>query len=121
MVSALVLFLIGCEARDWEPTGWNREKLNELEVGMTKAKVLEIMGEPYRREAQNENEWLLYAVENKMGFNDLGHYVRKPDRQWLTPLLFQNGKLMGWGQNYWTTEEQKLDLKIDQTIKQDNN
>ena len=116
IVLMLALFLIGCQdSRSWlDPGGWNREKLNELEVGMTKEQVTEIMGTPYRREAENKSEWWLYKTDASYR----GQWLR--ESEYLTPLVFENGELVGWGKNYWKTEEQRLDVKIDQTIKQDN-
>ena len=109
IIITLAVIISGCvEER-------NRKNLNQLEVGITRVQVLEIMGEPYRREAQGNNEWLLYPTELKssrgvMGFPDLA------ESEWLTPLLLKEGKLKGWGQNYWTTKEQKFDVKIDQAV-----
>ena len=56
---SLAVILSGCGEEQ------NRKNLNLLEVGMTKVQVLEIMGEPYRREAQDNNEWLLYPTKLK--------------------------------------------------------
>ena len=105
IIITLAVILSGCgEAQ-------NRKNLNQLEVGMTKVQVLEIMGEPYRREAQGNNEWLLYPTT----FYGL---LSEPSDFHLTPMLIKDGKLEGWGENYWTTKEQKFDIKIDQTVKQ---
>lgn len=106
----LVILMSGCEEE-------NRRNLNTLEVGMTKAQILEIMGNPYRREAENSSEWLLYQTERKDSHIG-GYYSIRPESQWLTPLLIQDGKLVGWGSNYWTTKEQKFDIKIDQKVEQ---
>ena len=104
VISILTVILNGCYA--WDT---NRDNLNKLEVGMTKDKVLEIMGKPYRREAQGQNEWLLYPTEYPVG----------QESDYLTPLFFEDGKLVGWGKNYWTIQEQRYDVKIDQKIKRD--
>ena len=104
VISILTVILNGCYA--WDT---NRDNLNKLEVGMTKDKVLEIMGKPYRREAQGQNEWLLYPTEYPIG----------QESDYLTPLFFEDGKLVGWGKNYWTIQEQRYDVKIDQKIKRD--
>ena len=90
----------------------NRDNLNKLEVGMTKGQVLEIMGKPYRREAEGSREWLLYETKAQRGY-------LWTESDYLTPLLIEDGKLVGWGKNFWVTKEQKYDVKIDQTIKQD--
>jgi len=69
------------------------------------------MGEPYRREAQEQSEWLLYETEHQSN-------IWQTESDYLTPLLMEGGKLVGWGKNYWTTKEQKYDVKIDQKIEQ---
>ncbi|UCE07345.1 MAG: outer membrane protein assembly factor BamE [bacterium] len=108
----LIYILVGCGPS-------NREKLNLLEVGMTKEKVLEIMGQPYQREAEGNSEWLLYETGPRIRGNPFGdYYERRPDSEWLTPLFIQDGKLEGWGRNFWMTKEKRYDVKIDQTIKQ---
>jgi hypothetical protein len=107
----LVCILVGCGPS-------NREKLNLLEVGMTKERVLEIMGKPYERAAEGNSEWLVYQTGWHLTGDAYGNLVRRPDREWLTPLFIQAGKLAGWGRNFWRTEEKRYDVKIDQTIRQ---
>ena len=106
VVSLLVFFLYGCNSWDI-----NRENLNKIEIGMTKDQVRQIMGKPYRREAESNLEWWLYGTQ----------YLRRPatENEYLTPLLFKDGELIGWGKNFWTTKEQKYDIKIDQRVKQE--
>ena len=112
IISMLLLILMGgCEEQ-------NRKNLNLLEVGMTKAQVIEIMGSPYRREAESNREWLLYQTEGKDFSLGQGR-IPKPDSEWLTPLLIQDGKLIGWGSSYWTNKEQKFDIKINQKVEQE--
>lgn len=103
VVSMFGVFLAGCAC------DINRENLNKLQVGMTKAQILEIMGKPYRREAQGQDEWLLYETETNTW----------TESDWLTPLLIEDGKLVGWGKNYWTTIEQRYEVKIDQKVRQE--
>ena len=106
VVSLLMFFLQGCS---WDT---NRKNLNNLEVGMSKTQVLEIMGNPYRREAEGQYEWLLYQTEEY-------DYAWQSESDYLTPLLIKDDILVGWGKNLWTTKEQKYDVKIDQTVKQE--
>jgi len=104
VVSLLVFFLCGCFS--WEI---NRENLNKIEIGMTKDQVKQIMGKPYRREAESNLEWWLYKTKD----------YNITESEYLTPLLFKDGELIGWGKNFWTTKEQKYDIKIDQRVKQE--
>jgi len=108
VVFLLVFFLHGCY-----PWDINRENLNKIEIGMSKAQVLEVMGKPYRREAEGQYEWLLYQTKIP------SVYEAHTESNYLTPLLFEDGKLVGWGKNFWTTKEQKYDIKIDQRVKQE--
>ena len=104
---ALICILVGCSPS-------NSERLSLLEVGMTKEKVLKVMGTPYKTEANDESEWLLYKTGDQWHVPTLfGGYGRRPERAWLTPLQMQNGKLLRWGGNLWATKD-----RIDQTIKQ---
>lgn len=112
----LICILVGCGPS-------NREKLNLLEVGMTKVQVLDIMGQPYQREAEGSNEWLLYETGNAnplstaFGTAAGKDPISRDDSENLTPLLIENGKLVGWGRNFWMTKEKRYDVKIDQTIR----
>ena len=111
----LACFLSGCGEQCHSGNGWGietcRKNLAKLKVGMTKEQAREAMnGEPYRVEAQGQTEWWLYMTEFDLRW--------KSESDYLTPLLFEEGKLVGWGKNFWTLKEQKFDVKIDQTIKQ---
>lgn len=112
MILTTSLFLTGCQG--WPE--WNREKLNELEVGMTKPEVLEIMGKPYQREANQQQEWWLYMTESGPG---IASAYREPS-EYLTPIVFdKEGKVIGWGRNYWTEKEKKYEVKINQKIRKE--
>ena len=111
VVSLLLFFLQGCS---WNT---NRENLNNIEVGMNKAQVLEIKGKPYRREAEGRYEWLLYQTRDTSGWRR--EYLTRTKSDFLTPYLFEDGKLIGWGQNFWKSKEQKYDITIDQRVKQE--
>ena len=103
MIGAILCLLVaGCDAI-------NRGNLNKLEVGMSKEQVTTIMGKPYQREVSGEREYWLYETERR---------ARYYTNEYLTPIVFEGGKLVGWGRNYWVEKEKKFDVKIDQTIKQ---
>jgi outer membrane protein assembly factor BamE (lipoprotein component of BamABCDE complex) len=108
IVSIIGLFLSGCELVEHAQ---NRENLNKIKIGMSMEEVKQIMGKPYRREAQDQTEWWLYPTDEKTIFSTESDYH--------TPLVFENNKLIGWGKNFWTTKEQKYDIKIDQKIKKE--
>jgi outer membrane protein assembly factor BamE (lipoprotein component of BamABCDE complex) len=105
MIGAILCLLVaGCDAI-------NRGNLNKLEVGMSKEQVTTIMGKPYQREVSGEREYWLYETERK-------NIYRTTPSEYLTPVVFEDGKVAGWGRNYWVEKEKKFDVKIDQTIKQ---
>ena len=64
----------------------------QLQVGMDKEAVLALMGSPYAREAYGDAEFLIYETN---------HWAND-ERKRFTPILFKNGKVVGWGQKYYT-------------------
>ena len=99
-LTAFVLFLLvaassGCA---WREAAENIEKSRSLRVGMSKAEVLAVMGEPQRNEE--------YAKP------DLWFYYCQPvwidglvTRDECMPLVFQDGKLIGWGNEFYASCE----------------
>ena len=89
----------------------NRVNLNKLSLGMTKSKVLDIMGietykikksnfiinNPYKTEILSENnktyEVLFYNTDNKSD----GYKISNEE---LTPIVFYEGKVVGYGWLY---------------------
>ena len=100
-----LLFLIlfaGCGAsatKTREEAQKNRNAILSLEIGMTEDEVLATMGKPRKIEIQSSNnrniELWLYLTEGLI-IND--GIVRHSDH---TPLAFENGKLIGWGRNFY--------------------
>jgi outer membrane protein assembly factor BamE (lipoprotein component of BamABCDE complex) len=74
------------------------EKLKKLRVGMTKQAVLKVMGDPVKEKYSTPDVWF-YFVDTKWhdGFTT---------RDECTPLVFKNGKLQGWGNNYYNEQFQ---------------
>ncbi len=72
----------------------NLENSKKLRVGMTKEEVLSIMGEPLSEEVFNTpNTWYYYISTQ---WHD-GLYTEDE----CMPLLFEDGKLIGWGNEYY--------------------
>ena len=94
LISFAFVFLCGC--RSQYKANLN---LNKLEVGMLKDQVLEIMGTPGHREAQGHKEWLIYQTAKGRPWIMRSRYM--------TPLLLENGILIGWGRNSWPPQDQK--------------
>ena len=113
MIKALsitcLIFLIGCAT--W-PMGieQNRQNLMKLELGMGKADVVKIMGNPYDREVHqlpdgSGLEFLIYLTR----YTDSGA-ISDSDK---TPICFNNGKVTGWGWDSYMSEKQKYNLRSD--------
>lgn len=126
LLLVVVLFLSGCATLS-ELRARNRENLTRLSVGMTKDEVLKIMGtkttkayqgwdggfvdvinNPYRSEIlQGENktlEVLYYYTDKKKADGAI------TDDE-LTPLVFEDNKLIGWGWGFLEKNIQKYEIR----------
>jgi len=100
----------------------NRQKIMGLTIGMTKQEVLSavgtktifpVMGErvsnPYKGEVlvgENRNLEVLYYYTDSYRV-DFG--IRDDE---LTPVVFDNGRLIGWGWPFFNESVKKYDLKV---------
>jgi len=106
----------------------NEANLRKLSVGMSKAEVLSIMGtetkkggyidhyqsvnNPHKNEVIDAGKQIFEVIyyftntrDNRMGWDS------DPIRfQELTPLLFQNGRLVGWGEDFMRDNVPQYDL-----------
>jgi len=131
----LCLGLIGCATTLQQAISPNRENLLKLSIGMSKEEVVRIMGtqsfsaggsdfiratnsskgpevtinNPYRSEIlQGKDktfEVLYYVTDDKAGSG----VITDDD---LTPLIFDNGKLIGWGRSFLQDNIQKYEIRI---------
>ena len=83
----------GCTLTPWGEIQKNTENSRNLRVGMTKAEVLAIMGEPIRNEKFCEPDMWFYYREMVWGDGLL-------TEDECLPLIFEDGKLIGWGNNF---------------------
>ena len=91
----------GCALTPWGIVQRNIENSRNLRVGMTKEQVLEVMGEPIRNEKFcNPNVWYYY-IEMVWGDG-----LTTEDE--CMPLVFENGKLIGWGNDFWIDHRLRL-------------
>lgn len=106
VLSGAVLLLAagsGCSLLPWWTIRKNIENSRNLRVGMTKEEVKAIMGEPIRDEKFCEPDiWFYY---NEMVWGD---GLTTEDE--CLPLIFENGRLIGWGN----------DFRIDYRLKRKN-
>ena len=99
LILCLCLFVSGCGAARNITIGETRNKVNQLEVGMTKDEVIELLGKPHKREASKGNEYLFYRTE--WAFEGLLTLESIPLDRELTPIVLIGGKVDGWGWDYY--------------------
>jgi Icc-related predicted phosphoesterase len=113
-----IMFFNGCgdgEQKAIDIRTENRQNILKINVGMTKAEILQIMGDktahvkkeetvtnPYKSELRQANE-RTYEVLYYYTHDDQPHWPFKRftilDRE-LTPIIFQDGKVIGWGSEF---------------------
>lgn len=130
LVFSAIMILGGCATTNTVRTD-NRTNLLKLSIGMTKNEAISLMGteeittyqfagvftpftgnkinNPYRSEIlQGENKTfeVLYYYTDKKNADD----AITDDE--LTPLIFDNGKLIGWGWSFLQENLQKYEIRI---------
>lgn len=91
--TVFILTVSGGCSTPWGEIRRNTENSRRLRVGMTKAEVKEIMGEPIRDEKFCDPDiWFYY---NEMVWGD--GLITEDE---CLPLIFENGRLIGWGNNF---------------------
>lgn len=110
MTAVFALFLFpGCSSLPWNETSYNIDNSKRLRVGMTKEEVQAIMGDPVKDEVYCQPDvWFYYTHIVWMD----GMVVEEE----CTPMVFQNSKLIGWGNEFYTRyrlNKQKGSNKID--------
>ena len=87
----IVVMLCGCSFKEVRT---NLENSQKLRVGMTKDEVLAVMGEPLKDESYHRPDlWYYYFDCNWMD----GLYTEEE----CFPLVFKEGKLVGWGNRFY--------------------
>jgi outer membrane protein assembly factor BamE (lipoprotein component of BamABCDE complex) len=93
----MLFFLTSCGTSMSER---NLTNLKRLEKGMTKQQVLKIMGDPLLGEVYNTPDVWYYFTESKWSDGAC-------TRDECTPLFFNRGLLLGWGQDAYKKYRQK--------------
>ena len=89
------LLAAGCSVNPFSTAKNNVENSKKLRIGMTKAEVIAVMGEPLKDEAFHRPDvWFYYF---NMNWGD--GFVTEEE---CFPLVFENSKLAGWGNAYYT-------------------
>ena len=103
-LAIVAISILGCAGSPMQ-TGWkaeeNRNSMLKLNINMSKEQVLETMGNPRKTEAylieKRNIEFWFYLTEGLTVGNKAGGIKDEH----LTPLSFENGKLIGWGRNFY--------------------
>jgi outer membrane protein assembly factor BamE (lipoprotein component of BamABCDE complex) len=87
--------LSGCGAVKGLEASANRNQLDKLKVGMSTDQVRKAMGKPYKSEFYGSRQVWFYITEwQSDGQTTLDE---------MTPLVFENETLLGWGHNFLGT------------------
>lgn len=109
IVSLLTLISLSCVIGWQLKQSRNRANLMKLEIGMTKDRVMQIMGKPDLNEA--------YLAADKGTLSILFYYT---NRKWADgnvtkdeciPIVFKNDTLIGWGDEFYE-KTLKVELEI---------
>jgi len=110
IVTTTLLLLLVSSCAPWkEVQGRNRDNLMNLELGMTKDQVIQVMGKPDLNEAyqgaKGSSLVILFYYTNRKWADD---NVTKDE---CTPIVLENGKLIGWGDEFYQSKL-KVELEI---------
>jgi len=100
-----VFFITSCDTLGKYDPGFiernlNNQHITKLRVGMTKEEVLKIMGLPLINQTYNKpNIWFYYT-----DWDWADAAITKSE---CTPLVFEDGILLGWGQKFYRNYEQR--------------
>ncbi len=105
-----LLLPMGCTT-PWDTISTNVENSKQLRVGMTKAQVLEIMGNPLTEESFCKPDLWFYYL-NTVWYDGL---ITEDE---CLPLVFEDGVLIGWGKPFYTQYRIDQRNRLKQTPKE---
>jgi hypothetical protein len=86
----------------------NNKNLMTLRIGLTQEQVVQHMGQPERSEGYQWGLAWLYRTAMTSGI----YGTADSD---FTPVVFdENGKLLGWGRNFFTEHVKRYEIKVKQ-------
>lgn len=86
----------------------NNNNLMTIKIGMTQEQVLQYMGQPERSEGYKWGSAWLYRTAMTSGI----YGTADSD---FTPVVFdENGKLVGWGRNFFIEHVKRYEIKVKQ-------
>ena len=102
----LCVVLTGCATLNRD---WTRQKISQLELSMSQQQVINLLGKPYRTETLQGKDKVLLVY---FYWTDLKHADDAVTDDELTPCVFDNGKLIGWGWSFMQDNAQKYEIRI---------
>ena len=101
---ASVVLLAGCATN-------NSSKLNDISVGMTKADVISVMGQPSETRATASVEYLVYRL--CVGRNLVASCIDWKQREFFVQI--QQGKVVAYGKvgDFDSTKDPAVDIDLD--------
>lgn len=124
----IISFACGCasastQVKTIDVADKNHSKLMKLALGMSKQEVLAVMG----TDQASAKCWFVdIKIDNPYKNEILQGYIKKfeilyyytnshdtdcnIDESDLTPMVFENGKLLGWGQNFFKSIKMKYSI-----------
>lgn len=107
LVGILLILLAGCATYEMSK---NNDALLNLDMGMSKQQVVEVMGKPDLNEAYESlygKSVVIYFYYTQRKWSD-GNVTKDET----TPVVFENGKLIGWGDEFY-----KNKMEVDVNVK----
>jgi len=95
---ALLMVMVGSMSSCTSVGKENRRRLMQLQIGQTREQVVNIMGMPHMNEGYKTER----GVSREVLYYGTGSL--SPESE-LIPLIFENGKLIGWGQDFYQKEK----------------
>lgn len=102
--SIFICLVSGCGPMKGMTAASNRSKMNKIEVGMNRETVEQLMGKPYKRESYKGQEIWFYITDWQAdGYTTMDE---------MTPFVFENNHLIGWGSGYIDEDLRKIELRV---------
>ncbi|MBM3244766.1 MAG: DUF3192 domain-containing protein [Candidatus Omnitrophica bacterium] len=108
-IIALVIFIAGCATALYKSSSSNKKNLGSLVMGMTKEEVMDTMGRGsiITESMSVTNPYMIKRMVIGSRHFEVLYYVTDAliedqfvDDDELTPIIFENGALIGWGWGY---------------------
>ena len=106
-VLSALLFVTGCVGQTRWEAGTTQKNLPLVKEGMSVAEVTSLLGTPRNTEMVPANGHNYEVVRYQTRFTGDAVFIA-PDEDDMTPFVFKDGKLIGWGKTYYQAFVGKL-------------